>query len=134
VDRFDLPRAALESVTAVVENHPRSRIGPAPSATASRLLARETPQNAQPLLASLFGKQTKTACPTCVKSETRLPPDTRIRREVVGQMFDYAANAILHWPAEELRGRLEIRCAKAGKDPAAVLADELGVEPDGDDF
>jgi hypothetical protein len=49
-------------------------------------------------------------------------------------MFDYAANAILHWPAEELRGRLEIRCAKAGKDPAAVLADELGVEPDGDDF
>jgi len=49
-------------------------------------------------------------------------------------MFDYAANAILDWPAEELRGRLEIRCAKAGKDPAAVLADELGVEPDGDDF
>jgi hypothetical protein len=29
---------------------------------------------------------------------------------VVGQMLDYAANAILHWPAEELRGRFERRC------------------------
>jgi len=32
--------------------------------------------------------------PTLV--EVKRSTDTRIRREVVGQMFDYAANAILH--------------------------------------
>ena len=70
--------------------------------------------------------------PTLV--EVKRGTDTRIRREVVGQMLDYAANAILHWPAEELRGRFEVRCEEAGKNAADVLRDELGVDPDSEAF
>jgi hypothetical protein len=36
--------------------------------------------------------------PTLV--EVKRSSDTRIRREVVGQMLDYAANAVLYWPPE----------------------------------
>ena len=39
--------------------------------------------------------------PTLV--EVKRASDTRLRREVVGQMFDYAANAQLHWSADGLR-------------------------------
>lgn len=39
--------------------------------------------------------------PTLV--EVKRATDTRLRREVVGQMFDYAANAQIHWNAEMLR-------------------------------
>ena len=28
--------------------------------------------------------------------------DTRIRREVVGQMLDYAANAVVYWPPDRI--------------------------------
>lgn len=38
--------------------------------------------------------------------EVKRSTDTRIRREVVGQMLDYAANGVRYWPAEELRVRL----------------------------
>jgi hypothetical protein len=38
--------------------------------------------------------------PTLV--EVKRSSDTRIRREVVGQMLDYAANAVVYWPAERL--------------------------------
>ena len=70
--------------------------------------------------------------PTLV--EVKRSTETRIRREVVGQMFDYAANAILHWPAEELRARFEARCVLSGRTHAEVLGEELGVEPDVDAF
>ena len=33
--------------------------------------------------------------------------DTRIRREVVGQMLDYAANAVVYWPIETMRAEFE---------------------------
>ena len=36
------------------------------------------------------------AIPTLV--EVKRASDTRIRREVVGQMLDYAANAVAYWP------------------------------------
>jgi hypothetical protein len=36
------------------------------------------------------------AVPTLV--EVKRSQNTQIRREVVGQMFDYAANAVAHWP------------------------------------
>jgi hypothetical protein len=41
------------------------------------------------------------AVPTLVEVKRRR--DTRIRREVVGQMLDYAANAVVYWPVERLR-------------------------------
>jgi hypothetical protein len=70
--------------------------------------------------------------PTLV--EVKRGTDTRIRREVVGQMMDYAANAILHWPIEALRERFKARCEAAGENPAEALADHLGGDQDFDDF
>ncbi|WP_062460857.1 hypothetical protein [Demequina soli] len=45
--------------------------------------------------------------PTIV--EVKRSSDTRIRREVVGQMFDYAANGVKYWPVSKLRDWLEAR-------------------------
>jgi len=50
--------------------------------------------------------------PTLV--EVKRSSDTRIRREVVGQMLDYAANAIVYWPAERLMSDLETTHQAAG--------------------
>ncbi|MEH2299146.1 MAG: hypothetical protein V7K88_08890 [Nostoc sp.] len=43
--------------------------------------------------------------PTIV--EVKRSSDTRIRREVVGQMLDYAANAVLYWSIEKIRAQFE---------------------------
>jgi hypothetical protein len=66
--------------------------------------------------------------PTLV--EVKRAGDTRIRREVVGQMLDYAANAVVYWPVETVRTRFEATCAKHQAGPAQLLADLLGVTPD----
>ena len=39
--------------------------------------------------------------PTLVEVKRRT--DTRIRREVIGQMLDYAANGVAYWPVTTLR-------------------------------
>jgi len=73
------------------------------------------------------------AVPTLV--EVKRSTDTRIRREVVGQMLDYAANAIVHWPVETIRAKFEARCEREGeKDPAQVLASTLGPDIDPEIF
>lgn len=64
------------------------------------------------------------AVPTLV--EVKLSSDTRIRREVVGQMLDYAANGVAYWPVERLRRHLSERCARDGGDPAQLVGDLLG--------
>jgi hypothetical protein len=64
--------------------------------------------------------------PTLV--EVKRSTDTRIRREVVGQMLDYAANAVAYWPVESLRARFESRCETEGLDPEATLSEFLGPE------
>lgn len=48
------------------------------------------------------------AIPTLV--EVKRSTDTRIRREVVGQVLDYAANAVVHWPIEKLMAEFEKQC------------------------
>jgi hypothetical protein len=70
------------------------------------------------------------AVPTLV--EVKRSDDSRIRREVVGQMLDYAANGVVYWPAERLRSDFEARCAKEGNDAVEVFRDSLGddLEPD----
>lgn len=70
--------------------------------------------------------------PTLV--EVKRGSDTRIRREVVGQMLDYAANAILHWPVEELRAQFSESCERDRKDPGAVLGGLIGSEADPEAF
>ncbi len=65
--------------------------------------------------------------PTLV--EVKRSTDTRIRREVVGQLLEYAANAAVNWPVDTIRARFEARCEANSDDPAEVLSDFLG--PDG---
>lgn len=62
--------------------------------------------------------------PTLV--EVKRSTDTRLRRELVGQMLDYAANAVVYWPVEEIRSRFVGRCEAEGLDPAEELAAFLG--------
>ncbi len=70
--------------------------------------------------------------PTLV--EVKQSTDTRIRREVVGQMLDYAANGVLHWPIETIRSAFERRCEREGKDPQKELQAFLGLEASAEAF
>jgi len=70
--------------------------------------------------------------PTLV--EIKRSSDSRIRREVVGQMLDYAANAVVYWPVEEIRSQFTRRCEEAGKDPEAEMKSLLGDDADVDAF
>lgn len=71
------------------------------------------------------------AIPTLV--EVKRSSDTRIRREVVGQMLDYAANAVAYWPVETIRSKFEKTCELQGRDPVSSLStflrDPSGIEP-----
>ncbi|MCJ2011689.1 hypothetical protein, partial [Methylobacterium sp. J-076] len=66
--------------------------------------------------------------------EVKRSTDTRIRREVVGQMLDYAANSVLHWPLDTLRAVFGARCEAEGGDPVAVLGDLIGPDSDPEAF
>ena len=72
------------------------------------------------------------AVPTLV--EVKRGSDTRIRREVVGQMLDYAANGVVYWPLEQLRELFARQCERDGNDPEAVVADVVGSETDVEEF
>lgn len=69
------------------------------------------------------------AIPTIV--EVKRGADTRIRREFVGQMLDYAANAVVYWPVEARRARFE----GAHRDPLQSLTQLLdGYDVDPEEF
>lgn len=70
--------------------------------------------------------------PTLV--EVKRSSDTRIRREVVGQLIDYAANAVVYWPVETLRAAFESRLEREGRDADAELAAVLGPGEDADAY
>jgi hypothetical protein len=70
--------------------------------------------------------------PTLV--EVKRSSDTRIRREVVGQMLDYASNAVLHWPIESIRATFEARCESEGKDSDELVEDLVGQRLSVDEF
>lgn len=57
--------------------------------------------------------------PTLVEVERST--DTRIRREVVGQMLDYAANGIRYWPTESLQAAFTSTQQAMGQDPQAAI-------------
>jgi hypothetical protein len=59
------------------------------------------------------------AVPTFV--EVKRSSDTRIRREVVGQMLDYAANAASYWNVDALRAWFAARCEQRAADPDEAL-------------
>ncbi|MFN4230793.1 hypothetical protein [Parvibaculum sp.] len=62
--------------------------------------------------------------PTLV--EVKRSSDTRLRREVVGQMLDYAANATAFWTAEKLRSSFEVRCSAFEQQATTLLAEFIG--------
>ena len=72
------------------------------------------------------------AVPTIV--ETKRSSDTRIRRELVGQMLDYAANAVVYWPIEEIQSALERRCEKENLDSETEVTNLIGSDSDPEEF
>ena len=70
--------------------------------------------------------------PTLV--EVKRSSDTRLRREVVGQLLEYAASAVSYWPVERIAAELERRCEKEGIDLEDTLNNILGPEGDTDDY
>jgi hypothetical protein len=56
--------------------------------------------------------------------EVKCNGHNRIRREVVGQMLDYAANGIVYWPTERLQATFEARHEGAAELFAQLAADE----------
>jgi hypothetical protein len=62
------------------------------------------------------------AIPTIV--EVKRSSDTRIRREVVGQMLDYAANADVYWPADRLRERFAKTHGEGADDKLSEFLDD----------
>jgi len=57
--------------------------------------------------------------------EVKRSTDSRIRREVVGQMLDYAANAVSYWKIDEIRARFE--AALGSEDVGQIFEDQLGI-------
>jgi hypothetical protein len=55
--------------------------------------------------------------------ETKRDTNTQVRREIVAQMLDYAANAAGEWSAEKLIDWLEARCAAEGTTVSQALAE-----------
>lgn len=70
--------------------------------------------------------------PTIV--EVKRSSNTQIRREIVGQMLDYAANGLRYWPVENLRSDLVRRLEQAGESDASAAADSLVRELVGPEF
>lgn len=96
------------------------------------LVAREMPVRIDDEEASAYGYLDhlfldQDAVPTLV--EVKRSSDTRIRREVVGQMMDYAANAERYWPVERMREHFERRFHE---DPGAAERTLADFVSDGD--
>jgi hypothetical protein len=63
--------------------------------------------------------------------EVKRASDTRIRREVVGQMLDYAANAQKYWPVDRLRQKAEQQAGDASS-LVSRITELLCTSPDED--
>lgn len=75
---------------------------------------------------------TRSGVPVLV--ELKRASDTRLRREVVGQMLDYAANGTAYWRAGRIAESFAESAGKLNKNPDAVLAEFLGPDSAPEDF
>ena len=66
--------------------------------------------------------------------EVKRSSDTRIRREVVGQMLDYAANAVMYWPLETIIAHFEKNCEDSDDSPDQILGNFLNEELSPDEY
>jgi hypothetical protein len=72
------------------------------------------------------------AIPTLV--EVKRSSDTRIRREVVGQMLDYAANIIAYCPMEKMRSQFEAHCNLDKVEPEQKILQHFEAELNYEEF
>lgn len=72
------------------------------------------------------------AVPTIV--EVKRSSDTRIRREVIGQLIEYAANGTRYWPIEDIRAQFDVECASRGLNGTERLRQELGIDQESEEF
>lgn len=66
--------------------------------------------------------------------EVKRSSDTRIRREVIGQMFDYAAHARAYWTTDKVRMMFNETCNSNGQNPDSVLLSFISEEKNPDLF
>lgn len=66
--------------------------------------------------------------------EVKQSSNTEIRRQIVGQMLDYAANGTRYWPIDLIRSAFEEQCEMTGRDADVVLAAHVGDGADGEAF
>lgn len=62
--------------------------------------------------------------------EVKRSTDTRIRREVIGQMFDYAAHARAYWTVDKIQIMFRDTWMKRNQDPESVLQSFIGMDGD----
>ena len=72
------------------------------------------------------------AIPTLV--EVKRSTDTRIRRKVVAQMLDYAANSAQYWEIKDIIAAFHETCFKKEMDPDQVMSHFLGATNKQEDF
>jgi hypothetical protein len=60
--------------------------------------------------------------------EVKRSSDTRIRREVIGQLLEYAANVCAFWSAAKVRAEFERTTLRQDADVASVLETSLGLD------
>lgn len=124
-----------EELQKALESHPEVIAGVATSSEAPRLLlvSRETgvasaDSNRAYALDHLFVDHEGTP----VLVEVKLRRDTRIRREVVGQLLDYAALGVARWSVAEMRAAVAARLE--GETETEALARCLGTPLSPDEF
>lgn len=64
--------------------------------------------------------------PTLV--EVKRSTDTRIRREVIGQLLEYAANALNYWSVDTIRKSFELNCQKQGVSPDEKILNKFEIQ------
>lgn len=100
------------------------------------LISREMPLPSEEEAAGVWSFEhlflDQNAIPTLV--EVKRIQESRIRREVVGQMLDYAANVLIYWPLESIIAQFESNCRDLGRDPEQVFEEFLGSDANEERF
>jgi len=66
--------------------------------------------------------------------EVKRSTDTRIRREVIGQMFDYAAHARAYWTIDKVQSMFADTWKERGENPELILRSFIGEQKTPDQF
>jgi hypothetical protein len=137
VQMVEQPYATEDILQALLADHPDLLAGDQSDGDPRRwlLLAREAPlgdadHDSRWSVDHLFVDQD--AIPTIV--EVKRSSDTRIRREVVGQMLEYAANAVSYWRSDDLRARFEATARQNGAAPEDLLSSVLAGDDEPEHF